>query len=566
MNRVADPRVDSPRLRISFDGTATPVKTALFLLVCAAWLLPGLVGHDPWKTDEAVIFGVVSEMLRSGDWVVPHLAGESYAERAPLFFWVATLFAKAFGGILAAHDAARIASGFFMALTMAGVSVAAVALHGPRAGRISVLLLIGCLGLLIRAHEMNTDLAGLAGLSLGLAGLALAPSRPRAGGAIAGSGLAVAFLGDGFAPALLLLAVIAVLPLAGAKWRTRDYALAVGIAVLLALPFAAGWPVLLWQREPDTFSQWLAASLATRWSGGITRGALADFAYFPKMLTWYAWPALPLAAWTLWRARRTLAAREDLRLALVAGAVFLALLVLVAEAREVNAMPLLLPLVLLGVAELDSLPRGAASALDWFGVTTFALFAIALWVGWVAVLTGSPPGVAQWIAREIPGYRYPFRFVPFVLAALLTCIWVVVVARSLRTTRRAVVNWSAGITMVWMLAMTLGLPLVDQARSYRGVASRLQAAMGGTTCTIGAGVGDAQRALLDYFIGLRLTRPQAPAADRCDTLLAQEVSGRELPIDASAWREAWRGSRPGDRSESFVLYRRVRQAPDAGSR
>ena len=48
---------DSLRGRISFDGTATPTKTALFLIVCFAWLVPGLVGHDPWKADEAVSFG-----------------------------------------------------------------------------------------------------------------------------------------------------------------------------------------------------------------------------------------------------------------------------------------------------------------------------------------------------------------------------------------------------------------------------------------------------------------------------------------------------------------------------
>jgi 4-amino-4-deoxy-L-arabinose transferase-like glycosyltransferase len=560
MNRVADPRVDPPRLRIAYDGTATPVKTALFLIVCAAWLLPGLVGHDPWKTDEAVIFGIVSEMLRTGDWVVPHLAGEPFAERAPLIAWVAALFVRAFGGILPAHDAARLASGLFMAVTLAGISAAAVALHGRRAGRIAVLLLIGCLGLLIRAHEMSTDLAGLAGLALGLAGLALASSRPIGGGILAGAGTAIAFLGDGFAPAMLLLALLAALPLAGSKWRTREYAIAAGVALLVAIPVAALWPALLWQRAPETFSHWLAASLATRWSGGITRGALADFAYFPKMLAWYAWPALPLAAWTIWRARRTLASREDLRLALVAAAVFLAALVLVAEAREVNAMPLLLPLVLLGVAELDSLPRGAASALDWFGVTTFALVAIAIWAGWAAAMTGSPAPVAEWLAREVPGYRYPFRFVPFTLAALLTCIWIVVVARSLRTTRRAVVNWSAGITMIWMLTMTLGLPLVDQARSYRGISAQLREALGGPACTIGVGVGDAQRALLDYFIGLRLVPPESRRAAGCDTLLVQQVAGREMPFDASAWRETWRGSRPGDRSESFVLFRRAGRA------
>ena len=32
---------------------------ALFGLLCLAWLLPGLIAHDPWKPDEAYTFGVV---------------------------------------------------------------------------------------------------------------------------------------------------------------------------------------------------------------------------------------------------------------------------------------------------------------------------------------------------------------------------------------------------------------------------------------------------------------------------------------------------------------------------
>ena len=80
--------------RIAFDGTRTPLKTALFLVVCFAWLLPGLVGHDPWKVDEAVVFGAVTEMLRSGDWLVFRIAGEPYLEKAPLFLWVAATLAK----------------------------------------------------------------------------------------------------------------------------------------------------------------------------------------------------------------------------------------------------------------------------------------------------------------------------------------------------------------------------------------------------------------------------------------------------------------------------------------
>ena len=557
MNRVADPLVDTLRQRIAYDGTRTPVKSTLFLLVCLAWLLPGLVGHDPWKTDEALVLGAVAEMLRSGDWAVPMLAGDPYLDRAPLFFWTASAFARVFGGWLPLHDAARLASGFFMAIAMAGVHVAAVALHGPRAGRISVLLLIGCMGLLIRAHEMSTDLAGLAGVSMGVAGLALAVRRPAVGGGLLGAGIATAFLGDGLMPALLVGALAVLLPASGAAWRVRTYAFALAIGFAIAIPVTCAWPIALAQRDPALSSEWLAVALSTRWSEGPSRAAFTDIGYFTRILAWYAWPALPLAAWTVWRARKSIATRAELHLPLAAAALFFALLSLLAEAREVNAMPLLVPLVLLGAAELDSLPRGAASALDWFGVTTFALFALILWVGFVAAMTGSPAGVAAWLQREVPGYQYPFRFIPFALAVLLTCIWVVVVARSLRTTRRAVVNWSAGITMVWMLTMMLGLPLIDQARSYRGLATKLAAQIGPSPCTIGAGVGDAQRALLDYFIGLRVVSPGSRDAARCPTLLAQVSPGREPPVDGSGWVEAWRGSRPGDRSEAFVVYRRA---------
>lgn len=557
MNRAADPASDPFWGRLSFDGTRTPVKTALFVLVCIAWLLPGLVGHDPWKTDEAIVLGVVAGMLQSGDWMVPLLVGEPYLDRAPLFFWTAAVFAKVFGGWLPLHDAARLASGFFMFLTMVGVHVAATTLHGPRAGRIAVLLLIGSLGLLIRAHEMTTDLAALAGVAIGVAGLALAAKRPLIGGTLAGSGTGVAFLGDGSIPALMVSGLAVALPALGAPWRSRNYALAVLAATAVAVPLSSAWPFLLAQRAPGLSSEWLGAALATRWTLGIERGILDDLAYFPRILPWYAWPALPLAAWTLWRARKSWAARTDLRLATAATALFFVLLCTLAQPREVNALPILVPLVLLGVAELDSLPRGAASALDWFGVTTFALLAALLWLGFVAAMTGSPPAIATWLAREVPGYAYPFRFIPFALATLLTCIWVVVVARSLRTTRRAVVNWSAGITMVWMLTMMLGLPLIDQARSYRGVAAHLAAALGKPQCTVGVGVGDAQRALLDYFAGLRLVRPEHRDAARCDTLLAQVSRGQAPDVDGARWTEAWRGSRPGDRTEAFVLYRRV---------
>src|SRR4051812_36360797 len=136
-------------LTLDYDGTRTPLKTALFLLVVAAWMLPGLIGHDPWKADEGLVFGAVMEILRTGDWVVFHIAGEPYAEKAPLFLWTAAALAKVLGGILPLHDAARLASGLFVAVTLGALSLAALEAAGERSMRVAVLLFLGCMGLLI---------------------------------------------------------------------------------------------------------------------------------------------------------------------------------------------------------------------------------------------------------------------------------------------------------------------------------------------------------------------------------------------------------------------------------
>ena len=56
----------------------TPAKALLLATLCIVWLLTGLVGHDPWKPEEAYSFGVVYSMLQGGNWLVPMLAGEPF--------------------------------------------------------------------------------------------------------------------------------------------------------------------------------------------------------------------------------------------------------------------------------------------------------------------------------------------------------------------------------------------------------------------------------------------------------------------------------------------------------
>ena len=550
--------------RIAYDGAPTRIKSILFLVICATWLLPGLIGHDPWKVDEATAFGAVMEMLRTGDWVNFRIAGEAWLGQPPLYLWVSAIFVKLFGWGLPLHDAARLASGLFMAVTLGFLSLACHELMGERAGRGGVLLFIGCVGLLARAHEMVIALAGLSGIAMALYGFALAPRRPGLGGVVVGCGMGIAFLGNGLLPLAMLVMTLGLLPLLAPFWRTRGYGLTLVAALACAAPFIAAWLILLDRISPAMLHAWLAQASQTRWSDPSADEGPLELLYFVRILPWYAWPALPLAAWTLWRTRRTIPARKAVLLPLIAFIAFLITTSMFGAPREIDAIPLLLPLAILGIAELDALPRGAAAAFDWFGMTTFFLFAALLWIAWAAALTGKPEFAAALVRREVPNFHYAFNFLAVALAALLTLLWAVVVARSLRSTRRALVNWTAGITMVWMLVMTLGIPLVDQARSYRGVASRLvQNLPPDFRCVARENLGDAQRALLDYFVNLTTIPVEFPAALGCRALLVQ-ATPLHAPKVPTGWTERWRGSRPGDRNELFILYERSAPAETRG--
>ena len=69
------------------------LRPLLILILCLAWLLPGLVGHDPWKPDEAYTFGVVYEILQGGSWIIPQIAGEAFVDKPPLFHLTAAFSA-----------------------------------------------------------------------------------------------------------------------------------------------------------------------------------------------------------------------------------------------------------------------------------------------------------------------------------------------------------------------------------------------------------------------------------------------------------------------------------------
>jgi 4-amino-4-deoxy-L-arabinose transferase-like glycosyltransferase len=534
----------------------TPIKAAFLFLLCAVWSLTGLIGHDPWKPDEAYGFGLIYHIIQNHEWLVPTLADEPYLDKPPLYYWTAALFAKALAPLLPLHDGARLATGFYTALTLLFIGLTGRELFGNNRGWPTAVILVGCLGMLVRSHEILTDNALLSGCAMMLYGYALSLRRANLAGVFIGVGLGIGFMSKGFiAPMLFLLISLALLSFR--NWRTREFFNTLGIALLCALPWFAIWPYLLFEHSPQLFVEWLWTRNIGRWFGYIRGDDFREVTYYLKALPWMAWPAAPLAAWTVWETRKRVWKEAEFQLLLTSFIVMLVALSFVPDINDQNGLPMLLPISLLATAALSTVRRGAANALDWFGIMTFALLAIAMWWGWAGLLLDNNAKITHWLKDYQPGFEPDFNAAAFWIAVAVTVGWIVLVWRVGRSVRRSLINWAAGVTLLWILAMTLWLPWLDSGKSYRHMIEDLKANLPKKyNCIADVRLGDNQRAMLEYFGNIN---PRPRSSRVCDLLLVQGNRVAKPIEDEIGWDKIWEGGRKGDQNERFRLYQRIRQ-------
>ena len=537
---------------------AVPPAPAVLLAIALAFLIPGVTGHDPWKTLDLVSIDVAWRMHLTGDWLVPRMAGEIWFEDAPVYHWLAMLFGKTFGRLVPFHDAARLAS-TLCALTAGGaLYLAARASSQPdqraSASAATVLLFAGSVGLFVHAHEAIADMSMLAALALGLAALARSSEddgilRPVPRALCLGAALGAALNSGGWTVPAALLAGALVALASDSGWRRRRGVVTIAGGMLIGLLLATAWPLAMWLRDPALLENWLRYLLSSHGP------AVENLRYYLVTSSWFMWPAWPLALWALWtRSRERLDPSLLVPLAaLVAG---FSALVLSAPTQDVNLTPLLAPLILIASQGATRMLRGAAAALDWFGLMLFAFFAGVIWLAYVAMLTGVPAQLSRNFLRVTPGFVQPLE--PFAVAfslALLTA-WIVVMFGIARGPTRSLLRWTAGATLLWGSFAMLWMPWVNYQRSYRTATLQIKARIpAGAPCIAGRNLGNAQRAAFDYHAGI-VTRPYDPDRPRaCPLLLVQSDPRHHARAPGRGWVMIADASRPGDKSERYRLYR-----------
>lgn len=528
-------------------------KPWLLLLLCLIWLVPGLIGHDPWKPLENQSVAVIQGLMLSDDWSLLTLAGAPYLEHAPLYYWCAAVLGRVLGWFgIPLHDAARLTTGLWMALAMWGVGLAGRELFGNRYGRVAVVALISGVGMLQWGHHASPAVVVLAAFAWQLYALALARRQALVAGAVLGVAWLVLLLGASWSEALLAISC-ALLLVVFPAWRRSGYLAALLAALVIAVPLGLLWPLSLQRHAPQVFNLWWHEQAFGLYGGATDLRFFHKPGYLLSIVMWFAFPVLPMAIWSLWLNRRNLLDSSWVLAGLQSFAVMV-WLVCAGEPGEAQALLLLVPLSVLAAAGVDELRRGAASSLYWFGILTFGTLALVLWGIWLAMLVGWPEKIIAML-QNYNAARVPIDGAGLVFAIVVTAAWVRVLFRSRPLGRRAITGWACSVTLVWGVLVGLWQPWLDSSKSYRDIGKNLSQVVnaGQAGCVLLWNTTLEQRGGLLYFSGLDLRLSEGDT--HCPWLLAQDAH----PLAGMGLTQVWTGRRPGESSERFYLYARPKK-------
>ena len=579
---IASNKIDLMKpVRLPASATLALPRWALFALGLL-YILPGLIGRDPWK-DDAGSFGMMWTMAHGtlNDWLYPNIAGMASVEEGPLAFWLGAICIKLFGWLLGDVLAARVSTIGIFVLGTASLWYTAFHLgrrteaqplrlafggqpepddYGRTLADTAVLIYLGSLGLLLHSHEtLATTLQGsLLAYFLYRAVRYIELPSPR-NASLIGLSLGALVLTRGFiSPIALALALFACTRLLR---QPMAHALRhIGLAVLVAGAIALVWivPVLLVQPYGMApIAEWVTWNADQfGWPNWISLKA------FFRVGIWFFWPAWPFAAWAIYAWRRE---RDMLHIVLPLCFVVVLTVLMVCDPVLENGdlLKLLPPLALMAAFGLPTMKRGAINAIDWFSVMVLTMAGAIVWLFWIAKLTGTPARLAKNALKLVPGFNPEFGIVSFIVAAITTVGWIVLVywriSRQPSVLWRAVVLSSGGLILLWVLLMTLFLPDLNYARSYAIVARQIAASLPAGANCIDSNVGPAQRASMAYYGQLPFSRIDSTA---CDYVLTQDsvrIRGdreQRHSFNVSGWTLLWEGRRPSDRDERFRLYRK----------
>ncbi len=541
------------------DRNKTRWKAVALFALIGFWLLSGIVGREPWKP-EPVYLGILQNLLEqiaSGgrQWWTPMVAGVSQDNEIILIHWLNAPVVLLANILLPLHEAVRVSSVIWTALGIAAISLAARRWSGGHISFLAAIITIGCIGLYDRAHSYVPDIAVFAAMAFAVYGAAELATSPRRATALLTAGIVVAFAARSALGFVVIALPVGLLCFAPVFSMHR-------VALIRALVFATVicgfWITAFAMRDATGFDAWVDADFGLKLED---REHFGPTSYLSTLL-WFAWPAWPVAVWLITLRVRGFGGGWQ-RGEVVAPVVFFVsgfvVISLLTEPRDIHAVYLLPPLVVLAAFGVDTLKRTWYALIDWFGILVLGLTAIVAVVIASAIYYGWPPMMSQWLSVYVPGFTGTLPWLGYGVAMLAFVIWIALIQPAHQHARRALINWAGCVTFLWIVAQALLVAPHNHIIAYRGVFGELSKAWPKTGCVNSIELSTSQAAMLSYYTA-RATEPIDAVGDaQCAFVLLQRYRGEPIGLPDPEYTLRFRGNRPGDNAEAFELYEKNEQ-------
>ena len=245
----------------------------------------------------------------------------------------------------------------------------------------------------------------------------------------------------------------------------------------------------------------------------------------------------------------------------------LAILSISRNSRTLYGLPMLVPACLLGALGVALITPRWAAGVRVACAAGFGVALLAAWGFWTMQLFGWLPA-KMWaqIQAQVPHYRPVFNSGVLLAALAATILWIWWMWRQPRAEPlTAVINWCSGLTLCYLIDMTLYLPLAKPT-CPTGIWRRLRQFVANIHSPVmSRGLGEPQRAMFDYYCGLTTTRLEA-------LLTPATIGSSRKPTPVAAGKgtagcavETGVGGTVHSRKELFRLYQSRRHDTAAKS-
>ncbi|MBI3986770.1 MAG: glycosyltransferase family 39 protein [Lentisphaerae bacterium] len=146
-----------PQTVTASPGPADALISRRIVALCLLVLFAGLWDHDLWTPDEPREAAIALEMSRSGDLIVPRLAGEPFVEKPPLAYIAGAGMLRLFGDILGPVKALRLLSALWGLGSILMVYLMGLRLLGRERAWIPALIMATMPGFVMLSHRILTD-------------------------------------------------------------------------------------------------------------------------------------------------------------------------------------------------------------------------------------------------------------------------------------------------------------------------------------------------------------------------------------------------------------------------